>query len=741
MAIGKLIKGRGARGLMDYLLGDHDHSGHERPRADIIGGTFAGRTAQEVAAEFGRLHALRPRLGVHVAHMSLRFPPEERPLSDVEMAAIGEHWARGMSFEGFAVVCHGDHVHVAASRIRTDGSVVSDSQDWARSEALVRDIERRWSLVEVEASHLLEPEKAVQHRKAPTIAEIALAERGGTPLAEQMRDLLEAALHDAPTVSTFVERLEAHGVEVQPNLASTGRLNGFAYRFQDQEFTAKGLGRGFTLANMQKRGLTYEPHRDAPALDRCRARDAARLVDAGDGQAADLAGAGRGAPGQHQADAGAHQRGPVEGVASARPSDGRVDGGDPANLGAGGQPEQGWSRGGPGERENGLQGRGEAAREAGYPPPQHGAGRLGPERGEPVGGRQGEGRGMEGRPDGGPPVGPALRRLRSLAGLESRGAAAVDPTERQVRSQLKAMGCGAYEVGVLPPKSRRDLSAERTRTWTSEQILDALGWLRRMNALDRDIYIRPAPLPGDQAEPLVFVDDLTPAQAEAMERAGYGFAVKVESSPGRFHGWVRVNDQPISREEATAAAKALAREFGGDPHSADWRHYGRLCGFTNRKPERRTERGQPFALLRAASRAVATAGHALMDRVRQAIAERAEEARRRSEAIAQRQRLALPFGGSVAKLGSAADAFAQARARFHQVRDDGTPEHSARDFSACLALRRQGYSVEQISAAMKAGSPDLEQRHAKPDDYIRRTVERAEAFMDAARPGRGPRVR
>ena len=34
---------------------------------------------------------------------------------------------------------------------------------------------------------------------------------------------------------------------------------------------------------------------------------------------------------------------------------------------------------------------------------------------------------------------------------------------------------------------------------------------------------------------------------------------------------------------STAAARALAEKFGGDRGAADWRHFGRLAGFTNRK--------------------------------------------------------------------------------------------------------------------------------------------------------------
>jgi RepB DNA-primase from phage plasmid len=61
------------------------------------------------------------------------------------------------------------------------------------------------------------------------------------------------------------------------------------------------------------------------------------------------------------------------------------------------------------------------------------------------------------------------------------------------------------------------------------------------------------------------------------------------------HG--QILDAPAS----TLAAKALAERFGGDPSSADWRHFGRLAGFTNPKRERQLLSGmRPFARLRSA---------------------------------------------------------------------------------------------------------------------------------------------
>jgi hypothetical protein len=54
-------------------------------------------------------------------------------------------------------------------------------------------------------------------------------------------------------------------------------------------------------------------------------------------------------------------------------------------------------------------------------------------------------------------------------------------------------------------------------------------------------------------------------------------------------------EEVLDKRTSTAAARALADRFGGDPGAADWRHFGRLAGFTNRKPQYRRANGlYPF---------------------------------------------------------------------------------------------------------------------------------------------------
>ncbi|TAG22567.1 MAG: relaxase, partial [Oscillatoriales cyanobacterium] len=102
--IGKQIKGTGFRGCLNYVLGKKD--------AALIGGTMCGQTPEELAAEFAIARQLRPNLKVAVFHAT---------------------YMKTMGFDNnqYTVVKHSDtkhdHIHIVASRIRLDGSVVDDS--------------------------------------------------------------------------------------------------------------------------------------------------------------------------------------------------------------------------------------------------------------------------------------------------------------------------------------------------------------------------------------------------------------------------------------------------------------------------------------------------------------------------------------------------------------------------------------------------------------------------------------
>ena len=150
-------------------------------------------------------------------------------------------------------------------------------------------------------------------------------------------------------------------------------------------------------------------------------------------------------------------------------------------------------------------------------------------------------------------------------------------TLRAVQLQTAAMGAELFEIGLFKQEPADGEPAMLPRVWDTEALLRSVPWLRQQNLNGRNVFIRPI---GEHS--LSLVDDINVAAVERMKQTGFAPAAVVETSPGNFQAWLK-HSGPLDRETGTAVAQALAKEFGGDTKAADWRHFGRLAGLTNRK--------------------------------------------------------------------------------------------------------------------------------------------------------------
>src|SRR6266849_868654 len=173
-----------------------------------------------------------------------------------------------------------------------------------------------------------------------------------------------------------------------------------------------------------------------------------------------------------------------------------------------------------------------------------------------------------------------------------RGQKSAVIVERLVRVQLRAMSCERFDLGI-----RREAGEMILREGQGAiEIEEAIKWLRHENGKGAHIYIRPAGV-----HSLSLIDDLTADTIERMRADGFEPAVVVETSPNNFQAWLN-HGQILAAPMSTRAAKELVERFGGDRSSADWRHFGRLAGFTNPKRERQLPSGmRPCARLRSAT--------------------------------------------------------------------------------------------------------------------------------------------
>lgn len=297
-----------------------------------------------------------------------------------------------------------------------------------------------------------------------------------------------------------------------------------------------------------------------------------------------------------------------------------------------------------------------------------------------------------------------------------------DRTKTAVTRQLKGMGCDLYEVGVRHPER-----GMLNREWSAAEVLKSLEWLKRENVKGCDIYIRPA---RSGQSRLILVDDLPLNTITRMTASDHAPAVTVQTSPGNYQAWVKLNDHApaaVRRE----VARLLARTYGADPNSADSAHYGRLAGFTNRKPHHMDGLGRsPFVLLDTYNGKAAPAAHDLA-RAAQEAAERDKEAGRAMAAHIQTEARAMPAS-------SPGDQSPEALAEWYrefwqglraQFGDDF--DGSRADWMAAVAMFRKGYDYFQVAQAIAEHSPAVTNRKgAAVADYVTRTAGKAEIWHE-----------
>ena len=299
-------------------------------------------------------------------------------------------------------------------------------------------------------------------------------------------------------------------------------------------------------------------------------------------------------------------------------------------------------------------------------------------------------------------------------------------TRLAVMRQIKAMGADRFDVGV-----RNTQRGMLNKEWSAAELGAAVGWLQAQNTNGSDIYCRPA---RREISSLVLVDDLTLAELSRLRAGPLTPAVITETSPANFQAWIELGE-PVSADVRKEIARDLAREYDADPNSADAFHYGRLAGFTNRKPSRVDEAGRaPFVLLTSYRGKPAPGAEGLI----RAATERLAASREQGEKIGAMVRDAarsMPVGGLAYSVGIGhwyKELYSSLRTHFGPDFDS-----SRADWMAAVAMYRRGYAYEAVVDALKLHSPGISSRKRRNAElYICSTAGKAEVWVELERQGR-----
>ena len=249
--------GRSFKNRVDYILKD-DH--------DFICSNMASdyNNVSDLTDEFKTVSSFRQDIKKPVFHAFLSLPKNEH-LTDQQWQEIAKDYLKEMNIdiEKHQYICvrhkdtDQDHIHIVANRIGLDGSV------WLGQHSAFNTIA---ACERLEVKHGLTITQSLKGQKsdvsAPTKAEIEQALRTGEkPARLVLQNALQAALVGKPDLSTFVERLQAVGIEPRFNVASTGNVAGVSFSVGDVAFKGSQLGKKYSW-NTIKNKVIYDKNRD-----------------------------------------------------------------------------------------------------------------------------------------------------------------------------------------------------------------------------------------------------------------------------------------------------------------------------------------------------------------------------------------------------------------------------------------------------------------------------------------------
>ena len=303
-------------------------------------------------------------------------------------------------------------------------------------------------------------------------------------------------------------------------------------------------------------------------------------------------------------------------------------------------------------------------------------------------------------------------------------------TLQAIRRQLAAMPHELYLIRLIHALTKRAFPGERL--WTAPQLtnLATIRFLRARNQEGCDIYIHPYAAEHNAGYILVDLDHAAPQVLRLMRCNGHEPCVVVQTSPGHWQVWIRVSSSALPPALATAVGRRLAQLYGGDRASTDWRHLGRLAGFTNQKPERRASHGfAPWVKLLHAAAGLASQAQTLLHTAHPPIAH--------SKALPHPRRPPLVGDPVAPSLVSATQAqhIYQSYVRRWRISQRFQPsDWSIVDLWVARDLLAHGMPLPRVHEVLRLGSPAFPRRHGDPADYLQRTLARAFSPFPAPAP-------
>jgi len=234
----KIVKGSGARGIVDYIL-------DSKKQATLIDcqGVLLNDNAS-IARSFIAQSRLNPRVDKFIGHISLSFSKQDLPrLTDELMIQISREYMEKMGIRDtqYIIGRHYDkehpHVHIAFNRVDNNGRTISDRNDRYRSERICKELTRKYGLYfangkeQVKTHRLKEPDKS----------------------RYEIYQVLQREVARCTDWNTLLKRLKAEGIDVRFKYkGNTSEIQGIVFTKNGYHFNGSKIDRSFSYSKIDK---------------------------------------------------------------------------------------------------------------------------------------------------------------------------------------------------------------------------------------------------------------------------------------------------------------------------------------------------------------------------------------------------------------------------------------------------------------------------------------------------------
>lgn len=226
---------------------------------------MAGRNPRELAREFACGRRIRPDIKKPVWHCSLALPAGE---ATEAWPALCEQHLLNMGIDinkhQWLAVRHNDtdhdHVHIILNRIALDGTVWHGKRDVFLAIDSTQKLEKEFGLT------LTPGLEAIPDQPRETRGQSEKGKRTGTAsIKVRMQKILNQAMK-AGSFEVFVQACETQGLALLPNVAKTGRMNGFSFQLDGEMMKASDLGSKYKWAKLSAT-LRYDATAHQPIIE------------------------------------------------------------------------------------------------------------------------------------------------------------------------------------------------------------------------------------------------------------------------------------------------------------------------------------------------------------------------------------------------------------------------------------------------------------------------------------------